>query len=183
CVSSLGVDDDQRRAGGGPVRRAHTRDPDSLVRERRADLASGCVVADAGEQAHLGAEASCRDGLVGALAAAAHEECATGDGLAGARQAFGGDREVDVRRADYEDAGRRGAGGQRRSRNRRRNRSVSTRLAIRQFGSPLARRVSPWGPTTRRTGCHSASGGSIASASGRGSWSTSPRAAAEWSSL
>src|SRR2546428_6492740 len=45
------VDDDQRRAGGGPVRRAHTRDPDPLVRERRADLASGCVVADAGEQA------------------------------------------------------------------------------------------------------------------------------------
>src|SRR5439155_2639095 len=71
----------------------------------------------------------------GALTAAAHEECAAGDGLAGARQALGGDREVDVRRADYEDAGRRGAGGQRRSRNRRRNRSVSTRLAIRQFGS------------------------------------------------
>ncbi|OLD78164.1 MAG: hypothetical protein AUG87_02170 [Candidatus Rokubacteria bacterium 13_1_20CM_4_70_14] len=119
----------------------------------------------------------------GALTAAAHEECATGDGLAGARQALGGDREVNVRRADYEDAGRRGAGGQRRSRNRRRNRSVSTRLAIRQFGSPLARRVSPSGPTTRRTGSHSASAGSIASASARGSWSTSPRAPVEWSSL
>src|SRR5437667_12522821 len=86
------------------------------------------------EQTHLGAEASRRDRLVGALAATAHEERAAGDRLAGAWQVLRGDREVDVRGADYEDAGRGGTGGQRRSRNRRRNRSVSTPLAIRQVG-------------------------------------------------
>src|SRR5204863_8441514 len=175
------VDNDQCRAGGGPVRHAHARDPDPLLLECRAEPVPGSVVTDAGEEAHLGAQAPRRDGLVGALAAVAHEERPTADRLAGARQVPRGDGEVDVRRADYEEARRRGEGGHRRSRNRRRKRSASMRFAIRQFGSPLARSVSPSGPMTRRTDSHAASVGSIASASARGSWSTSPCDPLAWS--
>src|SRR5206468_680754 len=175
----LAVDHDER----GPGRRVgsdhHALDADPFGLECGANAAAGGVVADARDQAHLGAETARGDGLVRALAAVVDEQRAAADRLADGGQPGCGDREVDVRRADYEDASR-GVGGHRRSRNRRMKRSLSTLFATRQFGAPPARSVSPSGPMASRTVSHLARDGSTARPTASGSWSAIPWAPSLW---
>ena len=103
-VASLVVDHDERRARGGLARRPDAVHADSLGRERGADLAAGAVVSHAGDETDVGTEPPSGHRLIGAFAPVVDEQRAAGDRLAGSGQAGNGDREVDVRRADYEDA-------------------------------------------------------------------------------
>src|SRR5262249_57616775 len=134
--------------------------------------AGGGGGAAAGE-ARVGAEAGGGHPLVRPLSAVIDQETAAADGLADTGQPRRRDGEVDVGRADYEDAARAG-GGHRRSRKSRMNRSLSTSFANRQFAAPLVRSVSPSGPMARRTGSHAASDGSSARPTASGSCSAIP---------